>query len=487
MVVVVGAGATGLGVAWDLSLRGLAVTVIEQGDLAHGTSGRFHGLLHSGARYAVRDPNAARECIQENRILRRIAAGSIEAVGGYFVKTPASPDDYGEGWLSAMEATGIPVARVSREVLRAAVPELHPDVEGGYWVPDGVIHGFPLLFRLQKAIEAHGGSVRRHTRLLQVEAGSDGVRRVRVGSASGAEWLGCDALVNAAGPWAGEVSRLFDDRLPMRLSRGVMIIFAERKLAHVVNRLAPPGDGDILVPHDRVTIWGTTDEPTESAAAKPPRPSETRKLLALGRDLFPDMENWRALRAFCGVRPLYQPETAADSRHVTRDFTVIDHARRGGPAGVVSVVGGKWVTFRLMAEKAGDVVTSYLGGGAPSLTAETPLPPLREQAAERQREPWLCECEQAGEWDLAAWPGATLGEWRTRTWFSMGPCQGTFCVHRVANRRLTTANLAEVDAEEAALRSEREQGMQGALWGDNAREWALSQSVRRQTLGERTP
>ncbi len=485
MVVVVGAGATGLGVAWDLSLRGIAVTVIEQGDIAHGTSGRFHGLLHSGARYAVRDPDAARECIEENRILRRIAAGAIESVGGYFVKTPASPDDYGARWLAAMDAVGIPVEPVSREALRTAVPELHPDVKGGYWVPDGVIHGFPLLFRLQKAIEARGGRVQHHTRLVEVAVDHGSVCRVRVSSASGSEWIACDALVNAAGPWAGKVSELFDDPLTMRLSRGLMIIFAERKTAHVVNRLAPPGDGDILVPHDRVTIWGTTDEPTASPAADPPQRSETQKLLSLGRDLFPSMEQWRALRAFSGVRPLYQPESAADPRHITRDFTVIDHGRRGGPAGVVSVVGGKWVTFRLMAEKAADAVTAYLGLGATSATAETPLPPL-PTPGEDARTPWLCECEQVGERDLAAWPGATLAEWRTRTWFSMGPCQGTFCLHRVANRRIAATNLAALDAEEVALREEREQGMQGALWGDNAREWALSQAVRRQTLGERT-
>ena len=73
-VLVIGGGATGAGVAWDAALRGYDVVVVDRADLAEGTSGRFHGLLHSGGRYAVKDPRAAEECIGENRILKRIAA-----------------------------------------------------------------------------------------------------------------------------------------------------------------------------------------------------------------------------------------------------------------------------------------------------------------------------------------------------------------------------------------------------------------------------
>ena len=66
-VLVIGGGATGAGVAWDAALRGFDVVLVDRADLAEGTSGRFHGLLHSGGRYAVKDPRAAEECIGENR------------------------------------------------------------------------------------------------------------------------------------------------------------------------------------------------------------------------------------------------------------------------------------------------------------------------------------------------------------------------------------------------------------------------------------
>ena len=72
-VLVVGGGATGTGLARDLALRGLRVVLVEQGDLAHGTTGRYHGLLHSGGRYVVRDPTSARDCAAENQVLRRVA------------------------------------------------------------------------------------------------------------------------------------------------------------------------------------------------------------------------------------------------------------------------------------------------------------------------------------------------------------------------------------------------------------------------------
>src|SRR5262245_57448082 len=84
-VVVIGGGATGLGVARDAALRGFKVVVVERDRLGGGTSGRFHGLVHSGARYAVDDPVGAQECCEENRILRRIAPSAVRQTGGLFL------------------------------------------------------------------------------------------------------------------------------------------------------------------------------------------------------------------------------------------------------------------------------------------------------------------------------------------------------------------------------------------------------------------
>src|SRR5260370_21679791 len=84
-VVVIGGGSTGAGVLRDLTLRGIDAILVEKGDLASGTTGRSHGLLHSGGRYCVNDEQAAIECVEEGRILRRIARSAVEDTGGYFV------------------------------------------------------------------------------------------------------------------------------------------------------------------------------------------------------------------------------------------------------------------------------------------------------------------------------------------------------------------------------------------------------------------
>ena len=107
-VLVIGGGATGAGVAWDAALRGLDVVLSDRLDLSEGTSGRFHGLLHSGGRYAVKDPDAAVECIGENVILRRVASDNIEDTGGFFVTTPFDDPEYAGRFMQGCRDTGVP-------------------------------------------------------------------------------------------------------------------------------------------------------------------------------------------------------------------------------------------------------------------------------------------------------------------------------------------------------------------------------------------
>ena len=90
-VIIIGGGITGAGTARDCALRGLKVLLVERLDIANGATGRNHGLLHSGARYAVTDRESAAECIGENLILRHIARHCIEETDGLFITLPCSP------------------------------------------------------------------------------------------------------------------------------------------------------------------------------------------------------------------------------------------------------------------------------------------------------------------------------------------------------------------------------------------------------------
>jgi glycerol-3-phosphate dehydrogenase len=104
-LLVIGGGATGAGVAWDAALRGFDVVLVDRADLAEGTSGRFHGLLHSGGRYVVKDPVAAKECVEENAILRRVIPDCIEDTGGLFVTTPDDDPAYADRFLAGCAAS----------------------------------------------------------------------------------------------------------------------------------------------------------------------------------------------------------------------------------------------------------------------------------------------------------------------------------------------------------------------------------------------
>ncbi len=80
-VCIIGGGITGTGIARDLSLRGIEIILLERGDVAVGTTGRSHGLLHSGARYAVSDTESAEQCANENSILKKVAGSFINPTG----------------------------------------------------------------------------------------------------------------------------------------------------------------------------------------------------------------------------------------------------------------------------------------------------------------------------------------------------------------------------------------------------------------------
>ena len=127
-VLVIGGGSTGAGVVRDAAMRGLKTVLVERKDLADGTTGRYHGLLHSGGRYAVKDQEAARECVVENAILRRIASDCIEDTGGLFVCTPWDDAAFGDDFVEGCRATGVPVEEIAAAEARRREPRLHPEI-----------------------------------------------------------------------------------------------------------------------------------------------------------------------------------------------------------------------------------------------------------------------------------------------------------------------------------------------------------------------
>jgi glycerol-3-phosphate dehydrogenase len=164
-VMVVGGGANGVGIIRDLALRGIDAVLVEQQDLAHGASFRFHGLLHSGARYVVKDRTAATDCVTENQILGRIAPTCVGNCGGLFLQLNSDPDDYVEKWLAGCAVAGIATQEVKPTEVRREIPCLTAEIKRAYTVADGTIDGARLVWTQAYQAMRYGARVLTYTKV----------------------------------------------------------------------------------------------------------------------------------------------------------------------------------------------------------------------------------------------------------------------------------------------------------------------------------
>ncbi|NLE75820.1 MAG: FAD-dependent oxidoreductase [Chloroflexi bacterium] len=378
-VVVIGGGCTGIATAYDLALRGLQVTVLEQGELASAASGRHHGLLHSGARYALTDRESARECIQENLILRRIMPGALELNNGFFVALSEADLAEKEAFLEGCAAAGIEAREVAPAQALRREPNLNPRLLAAVEVPDGSFDAWRLVARFLASARAHGADVRPFQAVtgLHVEGGAVKGVEVRDHLRGGTYRLEADLVVNAAGPWTDRVAALAGARVPVRPSPGVMVAVEGRLTQMVVNRLHRPGNGDIAVPQRRCLLLGTTswfsDDPDHLGVPA----DHVQQMLQAGAELVPAVARAPFRAAWSAARPLVALEggEGSDQREVSRSFRCLDHEAREGVRGLVSILGGKAITCRLMAEATADLVCAKLGVSAPCRTAQRTLLP----------------------------------------------------------------------------------------------------------------
>ncbi|MGQ9586038.1 MAG: FAD-dependent oxidoreductase [Anaerolineae bacterium] len=376
-VVVVGGGITGIATAYDLALRGFHVVVLERGEVASAASGRHHGLLHSGARYALTDLESARECIQENTILRRIAPGSFELNNGLFVALNEEDLAWQEAFLAGCGAAGIPAQPLSSKDTLRREPNLNPNLLAAVEVPDGTCDAWRLVARFLASARAAGAEVRPYHEVLDVlvQGGRVGGVEVRDHVRNRTYRQEADLAVNAAGPWAGRVAAMAGVHVPVRPSPGVMVAVEGRLTHSVINRLQKPGDGDIIVPQRLCSLIGTTAWFAEDPDRVDTPPDHVEKMLRLGAELVPAVAQAPFKAAWWGVRPLVAEEGEGDDREVSRSFRCFDHQARDGLAGFVTILGGKAITCRAMAEATADAVCAQLGVEAICRTAELTLLP----------------------------------------------------------------------------------------------------------------
>lgn len=372
-VLIVGGGATGAGIARDLALRGVDVALIDRGGLASGTSGRSHGLLHSGARYVESDPVDAEECFEENRVLRDVAGACIRETGGLFVQLADDDPEYFDAKRDWCESVGIPTRVIDDDEARAAIPDLSDDVTRAMAVPDAVVCPSRLVAANAADARDHGTTVCVDAPIEGMAVAGGRITSVELGGSVDAR-IEPNYVVNAAGAWAGRVAAMAGLDVGMRPTRGVMISIEYDGLGSVLNRCRDPNDGDIIVPHESEVVLGTTSVPVADPDDYPTEEREIERIYRECRAMLPTVADAPEARVWWGVRPLYAPdEDEGDRRGISRGFSRLDHAGEG-VENFVSIVGGKLTTYRKMAEETADLVCERLGIDAECTTAERRLP-----------------------------------------------------------------------------------------------------------------
>lgn len=512
-VIVIGGGATGAGTARDCATRGLKTLLVERFDFTAGATGRNHGLLHSGARYAVTDHESATECIKENQILRRIARHCVEDTGGLFITLPEDDLDYQKTFIESCLRAGINAEAISPEEARHIEPAVNPDLIGAVKVPDGAVDPFRLTVANVVDARRHGADVLTYHEVIEFERTADRITGVKLrDTRTGAVTVEhADLMINAGGIWGAHIAELAGVKVNMFPAKGALLIFGHRVNNTVINRCRKPADADILVPGDTISLIGTTSSriPYDQIDNMEVTPEEVDVLLREGIKITPALAYTRILRAYAGVRPLVAADNDPSGRSISRGIVCLDHAERDGLEGFITITGGKLMTYRLMAEWATDMAMKKLGRTGACTTAETPLPgsevdqaygkeeggimhsvhtiqyPVGQRAAEDRHgslsadiryeghddHAVVCECEQVtvGEINYAVdhLHVENLINLRRRTRMGMGTCQGELCACRAAGLLTNAGICAERSMRDlSSFINERWKGMCPVGWGE---------------------
>ena len=512
-VIIVGGGATGAGVARDCALRGIRALLIERHDIATGATGRNHGLLHSGARYAVNDRESAEECIKENMILRRIAAHCVEDTGGLFITLPEDSLEFQAKFIESCRAAGIAAEAIDPKEALALEPSVNPTLVGAVKVPDGSVDPFRLTAANIMDARLHGAKVLTYTKVdeLIIESGRVvGVKVTNTISGEKSEYRAA-VTVNACGIWGRDLAAKAGITINMLPAKGALLVFGHRVNNVVINRCRKPADADILVPGDSITVIGTTSSkvPFDECDNMYVTRDEVDLLLREGSMLAPALNHTRILRAYAGVRPLVASDDDPSGRSVSRGIVVLDHATRDGVEGFVTITGGKLMTYRLMAEWTVDLICKKLNIDAKCTTAEALLPGSSSNSGDCTRttvtkfgakasafyrhganaskidsstaskRALVCECEQVSvgeiEYAVEQLGVNNLVDLRRRTRMGMGTCQGELCACRAAAVMAAAGKIcpAMAKADLKSFIAERWKGMSAVAWGDTMREGEL--------------
>lgn len=518
-VIVIGGGITGAGTARDCAMRGLSTLLVERYDLTTGATGRNHGLLHSGARYAVTDRESAEECIRENMTLRKIARHCVEETDGLFITLPEDDLNYQATFIESCQRAGINAQAIDpKEALRLE-PAANKDLIGAVKVPDGAVDPFRLTMANVFDARLHGADVLTYHEVTGMIKDGDRVVGVEMYNHNTKEkkYAYAAIVINAAGIWGQKIAQLAGTNIGMFPAKGALLVYGHRVNNVVINRCRKPANADILVPGDTICVIGTTSDrvPIDTVDDMRVTPQEVEVLMREGEKLAPSLATTRILRAYAGVRPLVAADNDPSGRNISRGIVCLDHEVRDGIPGFITITGGKLMTYRLMAEWATDLACKKLGRSVACTTATTPLAgseakssndskakvydmskPVASRASEGRHgtlsakvdsddiynNALVCECEQVTVGEVNYAIGNlnvhNMLNLRRRTRVAMGTCQGELCMCRAAGLLANANGCAEkAQTDLVEFVNERWHGMYPVGWGDTLSEGQLTSMI----------
>ncbi|NDV12568.1 glycerol-3-phosphate dehydrogenase/oxidase [Crenobacter caeni] len=364
-VAVIGGGATGLGIALDSASRGFSTLLVDAQDFAAGTSSRSTKLVHGGVRYLQQGRVAlVREALHERALLLRNApylTRRLQVVVPCYGQLERVKLRVGLGLYDALagDASLGDTEWLSREETLRRLPGIRREgLTGGvaYW--DGQFDDARLAISLMHTAHAQGALPLNYMRLESLERDSTGISRLTVRDTETGLACAVSARVvfNAAGVWADRVRRLASPDAPtlLRFSRGSHLLVDPAVLPFTSGMLIPKTpDGRVLFAlpwHGRVLL-GTTDVEADAPDWAPvPSAAETGWLLETASAYLERPLGHADIRAtFAGLRPLYSPQGASgnDTARLSREHALVHEF-----GNMITVTGGKWTTYRRMAEDA---------------------------------------------------------------------------------------------------------------------------------------
>lgn len=381
-VVVVGGGVTGTGAALDAASRGLRVALVEQRDYASGTSSRSSKMFHGGLRYLEQfDFGLVREALKErNLMLNSLCPHLVRPTSFIYPlqhrlweRVYVGAGVFLYEMLARMADSPLPWhSHLGKEGLQRLSPALSAVGGVRYW--DTVVDDARHTLTVARTAAAEGALLASSTRLTGIENESGRIRAVVVTDLeTGREVrIATRSVINATGVWTDDVEDLAGEHSPdVEASKGIHLLVPRDRIASQTGIILRTKVSVLFViPWDRHWIVGTTDTPWALGRAHPAASrSDIEYLLRwVNTSLRTPLETSDIVGVYAGLRPLLRGESEATSK-LSREHAVID---RGN--GLITVAGGKYTTYRVMAADAVDAVTPYQDQSLPpSSTVTIPL------------------------------------------------------------------------------------------------------------------